>query len=77
MQALRNYEAPYCGNGAIEDGEECDCGTPLSCSALDQCCTPAGNDRRMSAYIIKHLVIHVNVNFCKLIIKFIFTNVYI
>jgi disintegrin and metalloproteinase domain-containing protein 10 len=32
---------PLCGNGIIEAGEECDCGTSFSCAYTDACCTPA------------------------------------
>ncbi|XP_064485649.1 disintegrin and metalloproteinase domain-containing protein 10-like [Ornithodoros turicata] len=30
-----------CGNGIIEPGEECDCGSDATCETLDPCCSPA------------------------------------
>lgn len=36
-----NVETKHCGNGIIENGEECDCGGPNDCKKLpDQCCDP-------------------------------------
>jgi disintegrin and metalloproteinase domain-containing protein 10 len=34
---LTMYE-PECGNNILEDGEQCDCGTPTEC--MDACCDP-------------------------------------
>ncbi|XP_013379515.1 disintegrin and metalloproteinase domain-containing protein 10 [Lingula anatina] len=33
---------PVCGNGIVEDGEECDCGSASYCAETDPCCTPPG-----------------------------------
>lgn len=32
------FGGPVCGNGLLEDGEECDCGLPKSCNS--SCCNP-------------------------------------
>ena len=31
---------PYCGNGFVEEGEQCDCGTNATCESVDPCCEP-------------------------------------
>ncbi|XP_062518538.1 uncharacterized protein LOC134193719 [Corticium candelabrum] len=31
---------PVCGNGFVENGEECDCGSNAECSLIDPCCIP-------------------------------------
>ena len=31
-------KGPFCGNGLVEDGEECDCGFDNECE--DPCCNP-------------------------------------
>merc|ERR1719324_69890 len=31
------YGDPVCGNGFVEEGEDCDCGSK-DCSTLDKCC---------------------------------------
>ncbi|XP_061192298.1 disintegrin and metalloproteinase domain-containing protein 10-like [Saccostrea echinata] len=38
---LADRTIPSCGNGIIEQGEECDCGTSFSCVYTDKCCTPS------------------------------------
>ncbi|XP_065845671.1 zinc metalloproteinase-disintegrin-like jararhagin isoform X2 [Oscarella lobularis] len=32
------FSPPECGNHFVEEGEECDCGTPAECGALSKCC---------------------------------------
>lgn len=32
---------PSCGNGIMEPGEECDCGSSFTCAYTDNCCTPS------------------------------------
>nr|CAH7749707.1 unnamed protein product [Callosobruchus chinensis] len=39
---LEDSEGPFCGNGIIEQGEVCDCGTWRDCAELDDCCLPRG-----------------------------------
>ncbi|XP_023224607.1 disintegrin and metalloproteinase domain-containing protein 10-like [Centruroides sculpturatus] len=34
------YNLSLCGNGITERGEECDCGTFLTCNRIDPCCAP-------------------------------------
>ncbi|XP_071788946.1 disintegrin and metalloproteinase domain-containing protein 10-like isoform X2 [Asterias amurensis] len=41
-QCLKSQVAQYCGNGLVEDGEECDCGSDSMCAYADNCCTPKG-----------------------------------
>jgi hypothetical protein len=31
------YDGPVCGNGLVEEGEECDCGLPQVCVSLPTC----------------------------------------
>lgn len=35
---LKIFESPTCGNGFVEEDEECDCGFSMECSKL--CCDP-------------------------------------
>lgn len=37
-----NNSVPTCGNGIVEDGEVCDCGStnPVECTRRDPCCSP-------------------------------------
>ena len=40
---LAHNNGSYCGNKIVEQGEECDCGSPKECEAVDKCCV-ARND---------------------------------
>ncbi|KAI6650211.1 hypothetical protein LOD99_6128 [Oopsacas minuta] len=31
---------PFCGNGFVEEGEQCDCGSNITCESVDPCCEP-------------------------------------
>nr|CAD7394917.1 unnamed protein product [Timema cristinae] len=39
---LDEFEHPYCGNGLVEEGEECDCGLVVDCLTRDPCCIARG-----------------------------------
>lgn len=35
------FTDPICGNGFMEEGEQCDCGTAAECEIIDPCCNPS------------------------------------
>ncbi|KRT78417.1 hypothetical protein AMK59_7473, partial [Oryctes borbonicus] len=37
---LLEYAKPFCGNGIVEYGEQCDCGSSYHCAINDPCCYP-------------------------------------
>ena len=37
---LKPRQPSFCGNGIVETGEQCDCGTTYTCDVHDKCCTP-------------------------------------
>jgi len=44
LKCLRPVNVSVCGNGLVEEGEECDCGTAFMCTASRSCCTsPEGH----------------------------------
>eukprot|EP00117_Sycon_ciliatum_P022514 scpid69682/ scgid6068/ Disintegrin and metalloproteinase domain-containing protein 10; Kuzbanian protein homolog len=40
QRCLKHVNQSYCGNGIVESGEECDCGSAKDCEAIDKCCYP-------------------------------------
>ncbi|KAJ7339636.1 Disintegrin and metalloproteinase domain-containing protein 10 [Desmophyllum pertusum] len=40
---IAHNNGSYCGNKIVEEGEDCDCGRPEECPAVDKCCV-ARND---------------------------------
>ena len=38
---FQHRKLAICGNGEVEDGEECDCGASSFCAQIDKCCTPS------------------------------------
>ena len=58
--------AGYCGNGLVEEGEECDCGDEFQCLVTRSCCYPptGGEDnmpcsaRYMFEYSMRSLCFH-------------------
>merc|ERR1719153_417626 len=45
---VKSTSAGYCGNGVVEEGEECDCGDEFQCLVTRSCCFPptGGEDNR-------------------------------
>ena len=37
---FKRRRAPFCGNGIVEEMEQCDCGTTYTCQVYDKCCVP-------------------------------------
>jgi len=42
-QSVNNL--PFCGDGIVSPGEECDCGSVLQCLSARACCVPPNGDR--------------------------------
>ncbi|KAJ8710764.1 hypothetical protein PYW08_009279 [Mythimna loreyi] len=51
---LMDEDRPYCGNGIVEEGEDCDCGLPWRCIHKDPCCTP----RSGGAMVVEEGTLH-------------------
>jgi len=48
MSCIKTISAGYCGNGVVEEGEECDCGDEFQCLVTRSCCYPptGGEDNK-------------------------------
>ncbi|XP_071940956.1 disintegrin and metalloproteinase domain-containing protein 10-like [Antedon mediterranea] len=72
---LISSDKGWCGNGLVEDEEECDCGGVLQCIEIDSCCTPpggVGNDsgcmiHRDLGYVCSPLVSPCCTNECQIV----------
>jgi disintegrin and metalloproteinase domain-containing protein 10 len=42
---LKKVDTTFCGDGTVENGEDCDCGTILQCIAARSCCGPPGGSK--------------------------------
>jgi len=40
---LKSEKQQFCGNGVVEDGEECDCGSMWQCPKASPCCGESGS----------------------------------
>lgn len=43
----------YCGNKIVEEGEECDCGRPDECDAVDACCVARDDALRIPGCTVR------------------------
>ena len=48
MSCMKKTSSGYCGNGVVEEGEDCDCGDEFQCLVTRSCCHPptGGEDNR-------------------------------
>ena len=44
----------YCGNKIVEEGEDCDCGRPEECLAVDKCCVARNDALNIPGCTVKH-----------------------
>ena len=45
ISCLKKSDATFCGDGIVEENEDCDCGTVLQCIASRSCCGPPSGSR--------------------------------
>lgn len=43
----------YCGNKIVEEGEDCDCGRPEECLAVDKCCVARNEALKIPGCTVK------------------------
>ncbi|VEN46178.1 unnamed protein product [Callosobruchus maculatus] len=61
---LEDSEGAFCGNGIIEEGEVCDCGTWRDCAELDDCCLPRGEKYACQVNWMKEYQCHPSQGSC-------------
>lgn len=45
VACLKKVDSTFCGDGVVEEGEDCDCGTVLQCIASRSCCGPSSGSK--------------------------------
>ncbi|CAH1988753.1 unnamed protein product [Acanthoscelides obtectus] len=61
---LEDSEEAFCGNGIVEQGETCDCGTWRDCAELDVCCIPRGEKHQCQVNWLKQYQCHPSQGLC-------------
>ena len=55
VDCFKKVDSTFCGDGIVEEGEECDCGTVLQCIAARSCCgPPTGSKNKPPCQIFSH-----------------------